>query len=386
MAGQSAVGLPSSVKVGWTSPRQLDPLGRSTGDPLGFRAAAARWAGRLVPVVTRSCCRVRQLSVFTLALQVSGGTSVPGGEARERFLRLERLWVIAYTRDRGRASADPTVFSGVEAATARLAGARVDIATPLLATQLTSGLWGQCRRPATQLGLVRGRGAGPEGWRLTQRGEELAAAAREALTPAASVGHAVRSREVTHERLGDVFPVATDVADSDEAWCIGEALSWHDQLPGQDGEFACLSETLEAFGGLTTTMPTEYLTSEQVRAKRVLHAISGLAAAVEAPFREHLRGRAGGLDENVGRRRAWAVLDDEGEPELAALGRRLAVNPSMRVVQAHHERLAAARGTQPWTRHAVESQLVTVRKFEPIETRLEAVQMLLEDGVVPERP
>ncbi len=385
--GKGLVRLPTSVNVGWTTPRQLDAAGRTTGDPLGFRAAAARWTGQLVPVVTRSCCRVRQLSVFSMALKVSGGSSSAGREARERFMRLERLWVLAYRRDREPGADGSAVFAGVQAAESRLLGdGPVDIATPLLAAQLTSGLWGQCRRPAYQVGLITGRGGGPEGWRLTQRGTELAAAAEYALDCAATPGHAVRQEEVTRDRLLKLFPFAGDTTEhgSDEALCIGEALWRYDQLPGNDGEFAALYESLEAFGGLATTMPPEHLNPDQARALRVVDAVVSLAEAVEGPYRDHLRGKVGRLPKRVGHHPGWKVLAEVGERELADLGSRLALNPSMRVVQAHHERLAASRGSLPWTRHSVDTDVDKVRPFEQVETRLEAVQMLFEDGAVPE--
>ena len=387
--GKDLVRLPTSAHIGWTTLRQLDPQGRTTGDPLGFRSAAARWTGRLVPVVTRSCCRVRQLSVFSLGLQISGGTASTGREARERFLRLERLWVLAYRRDRAAGADGSAVFAGVQAAESRLLGdGPIDIATPLLASQLTSGLWGQCRRPAYQLGLIRGRGGGPEGWRLTQRGEELAAATRAALDCAASPGHAVNVDAVSRDRLRDLFPVASDTTEhgSDEAACIGEALWWHDQLPGNDGEFRALHDSVDAFGGLATSMPAVHLSPEQARALTVVDALVTLAARVEAPYRQHLRGDSGQLATRVGRHPAWKVLAAEGERELAELGSRLEQNPSMRVVQAHHERLAAARGARPWTRHAADTGAVEVRPFEQVETRLEAIRALFDDGAAPVSP
>ena len=373
--------LPARLHVDWTESYQLMPTGHETGDPLGLRAAAARWAPQLVPIFTRQCSQVRQLSVFTLCLQVADSSKFVDPDPKERFLRCERLWVLAHARDY---NSGPT-FPGIDEARRRLtAGEPFDISGPLLSSQLSSGLWGQCRRPAAQLGFIVGRRGGPEQWRLTDHGLRLAQAAREALSGYGKAGSAVASTEVTEERLAEVFRSDGDelTADCEEVEAVSEAVRRHDHR--NDGEFKALYRLFQVNGDLSVDMSADGLTPRQAQALDVLRAVDQLAYSVERPYRHWLADGTTELPAGIAKKKAWSVVRAAGEQQLSELGAKLSVDPSMQKVQSYHERLAAARGSVPWSRRAVTTGTV-IPKYEPVETRLNSLTALfLNDFVDPE--
>ena len=370
--------LPARLHVDWTEPYQLLPAGHETGDPLGLRAAAARWAPALVPVFTRQCSQLRRLSLFTLCLQVAGSSKFVDPDPKERFLRCERLWVLAHARDYKNG---PT-FAGIDAARHRLdVGEPYDISGPLLSSQLASGLWGQCRRPAAQLGFIIGRRGGPERWRPTEHGLRLALATRDALSGDGYAGSAVASTEVSAERLAEVFRDDGDElsADCEEVAAVSQAVMRHDER--HDGEFTALHRLFQKCGSLSVDMPADGLTPRQTQALDVLRAVDQLARAVERPYRHWLGDGTTRLSDGIAKKKAWAVVRNAGEHQLSELGVRLSVNPTMRTVQSYHERLAAARGSVPWSRKAVATGTV-IPKYEPVETRLESLTALFRDDFV----
>ena len=369
----------------------LNGATRETGDPLGFRSAAARSASALVPVVTLSAGATRLYSIFCLLLNAAKTSSTQHVSIRDRFLRLERLWMLAVVRDSHNARDSRlrtgSVFSGGDAA-GRLweAGEPFDLDQPILTRQLSAGLWGRIRRPAAEFGLISGGGPGPEGWQLTAYGSELASAARaNVCDPDSRLGTATRWSQVTQARLDGLFEPGwatdNDFYTNAESAVLSRVLHRWDER--NDEEFGRLFTSYQRDSRFSVVTVIEGLTPQQRRACSELKALDGLSKGIERPYRHWLRGDDVSLGGSATNKARWEIVECAGDTELAELGRKLRRNCSISMVHRHHVSLAERRGSEPWSRRRVAEGTLTIRPFQPIETRLESLARLFAEGVNP---
>ena len=375
---------PRRVAFGWTQRADLSDGVRETGDPLGIRAAAARSAADLVPVITASCDSTRLFSLICLLLAAARAVA----PSREQFLSLEHLWLLAYVRDNPHGA--DSLFAGVTVARNQLDSNldTLDLEVPLLGNQLRSGLWGRMRRPSSQLGLIDGSAGGPQGWRVTpDLGREIEVAARDALC-AKHAKLLIPRHEIPRHSLARVFRLGATASSAEPAELdvLGRALGAWDA--GHGGEFARLHrlhQSSAASRALTLDAGDNGLTTQQQRAHRTLVTLDRLACTVEDQYRQWLR-----CEESdpvdlavVAGKQAQEALQDAGELELAQFCRRLETKPTMQTVHLHHIDLARRRGRQPWTKPAVAAREVSIPPFAPLETRLRSISRLFEEGVDP---
>jgi len=370
--------------LSWTSVTDLSEEDRETGDPLGFRAAAGRWAGALVPVFTAACDLPRQLSVFCLCLRAASDSE---GADRDSFLRSERLWLLALARDRQLAG---NLFSGGQWAKSQMKklhkGADVDLTVSALSDQLAAGLWGRTRRAAAELDLIihTDRGGGPEHWSLTALGQELAADARAALLgPNVPLAKYAKRDSVTGEELDSLFGWELSnpgEAGKDESKHVAKALRVHDEQ--NDREFRALYSTWKSAGTLNLRVAKDQLRSGQRAALRVLRVVDSLSRAIEKPYRAWLRGEQVALAGSIARSPGWAVLREAGEGELLELRDQLDKSCTFEAVQEFHELLAERRGSHWWSKSGVENGDTVIPAFRRVQHRLDCANNLFISGVV----
>jgi hypothetical protein len=370
--------------LSWTSVTDLGEEDRETGDPLGFRAAAGRWAGALVPVFTAACDLPRQLSVFCLCLRAASDSK---GADRESFLRSERLWLLALARD-GRLAGN--LFSGGQWARSQMKRLRkdgdADLTVSALSDQLAAGLWGRTRRAAAELDLIShaDRGGGPEHWSLTGLGQELAADAQaELLGPKVPLAKYAKRGSVTSEDLVRLFGWELSnprEAGKDENKHVAKALRVQDEH--RDDEFQALYSTWKMSGTLSLTVPKDQLRPAQQGALRVLRAVDSLSRAIEKPYRAWLRGEQVALAGSIAKGPGWAILVEAGEGELLELRDLLDKSRTFEAVQEFHELLAERRGSRWWSKSTVENGETVVPAFRRVEHRLDCANSLFASGVV----
>jgi hypothetical protein len=134
---------------------------RETGDPLGIRAWANQIAAVLAPGLTNATSSAQGYGLLCAGLEIHKHHAVRDLGPSETWLRLERLWVFAQTAHARHAPNSGLLsWPGRRQAARFVDLGRCDLTTPLLGSQLSMGAWGQYRRSAAILGLIKARSAG----------------------------------------------------------------------------------------------------------------------------------------------------------------------------------------------------------------------------------
>lgn len=239
-----SVSVRSFPSVGWVRrPREDEPGGRLSGDPLGLCVFVQHLAGRISPGLGRA-----QANVWGFGLLCAGFPLVSEGvRIEERFVRWQRLVLFAALR----ASWDqPTWGIGGIRNARRLEPAwdSIPLDMPLKSDEWAGGLWGAYARVARMYGLLSSTGTVRlRDHQLTNNGHQLATSTLNVLgLDPNDVRTMLRSRDpVDLEELGLQVGLATPayldqlslvLEDGDRIW--GRRLGWlwtHlPELPGPD--------------------------------------------------------------------------------------------------------------------------------------------------------
>jgi hypothetical protein len=154
--------------------------GARSGDPLGLRVLIRHLGGRISPALTRSSSRVWGFGLLALGVRLAG----PRGEAERRFLRWQRLLVLAAAFEARQLDGEVDAgwrVGGIARATRMVEqSTTVRLDRPLLAHERSSGLWGGFARACRMYGIVT-HGRLGNGVTCTASGNRLADAARSGL-------------------------------------------------------------------------------------------------------------------------------------------------------------------------------------------------------------
>jgi hypothetical protein len=154
--------------------------GARSGDPLGLRVLIRHLGGRISPALTRSSSRVWGFGLLALGVRLAG----PRGEAERRFLRWQRLLVLAAAFEARQLDGEVDAgwrVGGIARATRMVEqSTTVRLDRPLLAHERSSGLWGGFARACRMYGIVT-HGRLGSGVTCTAPGNRLADATRSAL-------------------------------------------------------------------------------------------------------------------------------------------------------------------------------------------------------------
>jgi hypothetical protein len=353
-------------------------------------------ARRLVPVLTQSSFRVRGFALTCFGLDAAQRAPALGPAGVDKaFLRFERLVVYAqcgHYRDEGKLP-EYVRYAGTRRAYARLRSSTdLDLSSALLLhDDLSGGLWGAYRRPALHLGLLRGKwnrtnpaatGVAPLGVSLANTLETTAVA-----NPT-SVRKLARdpTRSTTPEQAATLIPADTGRARPKESAVLSRAFGAYDDRCENEGRgrpFASLRAGFDRVDKMLTldNLNASLLTEGQAQAFGDAVALADLMVALEVPYRRWVTGRNAALAKTVARRAAWARVRAMGEPELVELHDRLTADPSLEELHRHQDRIAAARGREPWV---LGDPRLGREKTLPFDFTLGTVSRLFTEGVDPD--
>jgi hypothetical protein len=294
----------------------------------------------------------RGFGLLCLGLDIATGQGPLNETAvRERFLRVERIWVAAEVLRSGTDSR----FAGKRRARRLLAGvAHYPVDLPILDQQLTTGVWGTYRRSSSAFGLISG--AGSRTVRLSETmlnasGRQLAATLRQHAGRGVQLGHwaAQASRTVPIPVLEQLAAHATPT--NDEVLVLAQGMAAYDKA--HELALCHLRSAYDHRGGLTlATINLGKLAPQQRLAVKVARSLVTAINAIERPFRHWvatgerspIRSSAWSLD-------VWTAAESEGENDLIHLRNLAASRPAAKQLDAvlqHHRWLARSRGAPAW--------------------------------------
>jgi hypothetical protein len=379
------MGGPFVLNVAWTDALEPDDVRtRDGGDPLGFRAYANRLAREIVPGLTQATAMTRGFGLLCLALDVAMSQN-PINEAavRERFLRVERIWVAAEAlRTNGEGW-----FPGKRRAWRLVQGvAEYPVNLPILDEQLSSGIWGAYRRSSSAFGLIYGAGGRVVRLSetvLTPSGHQLANALRTNAGGHVQLGHwaTESNRTVPVSTLGlvEAEPGPTE----QETALLSHGMASYDARHEQ--ALSHLRVAYEQQDELDLkTIDLAVLSGRQRRAVEVARSLVAVIEAVEKPFRHWVAtGKRSQIPKSVWSAEIWKAAKVDGETALMHL-HDLAVDApaakALDIVLGHHRWLARERGAPQWAPgDGREAALVN----EAPTFTLRAAKSLFDEGVAP---
>lgn len=372
------------MQLGWTRPVDLRNS-RVTGDPLGVRAWANDVAAVLVPGLSNRNNRIQAFGLLCAGLKAAGSTAVAATDvgARELWLRMERLWVLAQL---AREADGPDLgWPGTRQARVILSrhDDRVSLTEPLLGAQLAAGIWGGYRRAASTFGLCAGAGTTPAGCALTPAGRAVADTWLSEMMPGYTfrqVMSALASGHIARDDLGRVEP---DHGPPPGLAALASAPLLASAYPGR--EYLALHDVwqaadhTESYLGPQDLDPLSLTDTQRPYVAPAL-AVEWLYQHIEQPYRQHVAGQGA----RPPTRATWAdpVWDVVAayRPQLLRmrqLGR--ATLRSWDGVVAWVEALAASRGAPPVTPDNAPSRFATA---SAPAMSLGAVSALFADGLM----
>jgi hypothetical protein len=368
------------IQLSWTMLGEPTAPTRDTSDPLGFRAAGTRIARTLVPGFTQRTSSVRGFGLVCLGLKVASDATYAHRDADETFRRFERFLVASQALHH----TDATPLAGKRAALRYLDLARYPLNRPILAQQLSSGLWGTYRVAAAHYGLVRSRSprfSNPQYSRLESDGAALARLVREASFDGVQIGTWVQKDTVSRSELARVAPYADAATDAEVAQFTAAVRA----LDAQGGHpIGRLRDRWEHAGGHLT--PADLLGAggkpmddEQAAAARAAVALDRLATDVEAPFRQWVTGH----DVQPPPADVWEADDwDDVIPyshDLRRLRDAGRTDATFDTLLQHHRWLSGTRGARVWERSTPDDPRSA---YHPYDFALGALSRLFAEGVM----
>lgn len=372
------------MQLAWTQPVELQ-RSRVTGDPLGVRAWANDVAAALVPGLSNRNNRLQAFGLLCAGLKAAGSTGAAATAvgARELWLRLERLWVLAQVAHED----DGADLGWPGTRQARLILSRhedrVSLTEPLLGAQLAAGIWGGYRRAATTFGVCAGAGTTPAGFALTPAGRSVAEVWTSNMMPAYTVRQLMSVLVVGHVLRDDLQRVEPDLGPSPRLAELVSAPLLATTFPGP--EYLALHRLWQtadpAAGDLRPQdLDPVQLTDTQRPYVQPAHTVEWLYTHIELPYRQHVAGhgsrpptRATWADP------AWDVVAAY-RPQLLRLRQLGSSTPrSWDGVVAWVEALAASRGTPPVTADNAPTRFA---KAASPQMSLAAVSALFDDGLL----
>lgn len=314
-------------------------------------------ARRIAPGLTQATDRVRGFGLLVVGLDLASGA--PGRRERDEwFQRFERLWVLA-TEDTRVHGKEPDRWPGTRRAQRMLAtDDDLDLTRPILAQQLSSGLWGTYRRAAEHYRLIQPadatgrRSTRPRAYRLTTAGRRLRTETLSHIrTGEPRLGHWLKvGRVERHGPRSWLRPRAGCTAS--EASLLSALIGAVDAEAG--GPLRRLRAEFDRSGRLTLhSLRTGSLTPDQAAALELGRAVLALMRDVEQPFRSWTAGGPRPSRRSLRRvlaRPEWDIVIAANEADLAHLWEALNHDPSVEAVLGHHRWLSDLRGAEPWTR------------------------------------
>ena len=381
------------MELAWSAYVEGFSSDRDTADPLGFRAVATRFARELVPGLTQVTSLTRGFSLIALGIDLL--SKVHERDRDELFLHFERLWVAAQVKHHGAVPEVP--FAGKIAAQAYLGlGKPYPLAKPILAHQLSAGLWGQYRKASVHFGLLnpmRVRSARPRFAKLTPDGNKIAKAARDhAFEPDFQLARYIKKGTITQDVLDHVLPNG-DRPDKEEVAILSQAMGKADK--GCGGALGNLRKVYDGQNGDTLKLELEtfkdkkylkLLSKRQQEALKAAGAVDELMKKVEEPYRRWVTGEKPDTPApSLWQHESWQILQAEGCPEIDSLHKtaRTAAEKGKDVFVAlheHHTWLARRRGSEPWEPGVPHP---AHKRFEPYDFCLNAATWLFGEGVKP---
>lgn len=371
------------------------PAGQSTrdsGDPLGLRAVATRIARDLVPGLTQTTTMTSGYSLLCLGLQVAHSLNSVGRaiSADDAFLRFETWWVLAQV-GAGCDTRLPGTRRARQVLEAMVRSGSVDLdVSRLLRHQLSTGLWGSYRRSAEHFGLILrhggGRGTKPTVFRLAGPGcgDDLAAAARMAITGGGAVQLAARLREgvVDTERISGIC--VGDAPTARELKILTACIQAVDKTAGSP--LRNLHRSYERAGNhlsLSTPHMAE-LTPLQRRALRAARELRSILTEIEPDFRAYITEGAKIevtkkwlRDRDLSLFNEWDLLAD-----MERLRRHCLDLGVTRGIREHHAAVCERRGSTPWERGDTDD-VKRPEAFDEPRFALPSAKALFDEGVSP---
>jgi hypothetical protein len=361
----------------WSRPAD-DPQVRDGADPLGFRAAANRAARRIAPGLTQSTSSIRAFGLVLVGLDLAMGSRNPD----ETFQRFERLWVLASEATRA-AGVAVDRFPGSQRAQRMLNGSTgtLDLARPVLSSQLSTGLWGAYRRAAVHFELIQRQGSNtrPSAHKLTAAGHRVRLATwAEIRFGQPQLSHWLKVGVIGRDRPVEWLQPGIGCS-AREAAALSAEIRRVDGDAG--GPLGRLREHFEHTGGLALSrLRLSSLTDDQSDAVRTARAIDRLMDEIEAPFRSWVAGGKAAPPPHwreVASHPDWNVVLCAGEHDLAHLQQALADRPHVESVRSHHRWLCEQRGARPWEPNDQDKE-----HLEPADFGLSAPRLLFSDGLL----
>lgn len=386
--------------LAWSGMADALTADRRTADPLGFRTAANAVARVLVPGLTQSTNHVRGFSLLTLGLQIA---TAPGGydgdTPDDRYLRFERLWVLAQADTPGRGRPLPGVKGALrllDVTWPKQGGKRgpgsgtgwLLLKVPLLqAPELSSSGWGMYRGAAEDFGLIQRNNSGqarPGGRACTALGSELAQTVRTAVFPGLHIGRDVNDSAVGFATVAMIGERGSPWAAPEEVQVLGRAVRQFDIV--HDGALQRLARVHSARRLYLRRLKPQELTSAQKEALEAAKALSHLMSRIEAGFRTWMAADTGEVDVPTLSGAAWEVATgptwdryDDLARLRGGLGKRTSARSFWGAVQAHHEELAARRRTAPWRKGAA---TVKELRYRAPDFTFGSARALFEEGLL----
>ncbi len=368
----------------WSSFIESDTVNREISDPLGFRSAANQIARILVPDLTQRTVTARGFSLLLLGLSQSSKRSDHSPD--ERFLRFERLIVLARTKQDKKGS----MLAGKEAAQRILDGS-VDgsytLERSLLTRQLASGIWGQYRVASEKLGLIVSRGGRtPARSQLTENGRAwIKGLSLSEISENRNITRAVTNGSADDELLEVISKTAigsSDKGQDNECRLLKNAIEITQKT---DGPLAKLRKEFEQLNPKSLTpnrLNGQNLTNKQAAALDSANALVDLMKAIELPFRE---GMVYGKETELGQIKGadWTSLQKSLNGTAASDMKRLCdiSEKGFVAVLEHHKKISKGRGNQPWIFGELDNKYKT---YDDPDFTLSAVLSLFEEGVDPQ--
>lgn len=374
-----------ALRTAWTKP--LNERGASTrdgGDPLGFRAYATRLSRHIAPGITQVTSTTRGFSVLCLGVDITSTYAVNEQDARETFLRLERLWVAAQVHHLGERASFPGRRRAEQLLDHLPRSMPYPLTKPILTAQLSSGVWGGYRRGASAFGLINGAGQRSLRFsevKLSGAGKDLVRHLRKATLDGVNAGTWARHDDVSRAVLDKVR--ADRPVTNGEVRVLTRAIEAYDEY--QEHSLGHLRAVFDREGCAISVhdLPGSALSSRQMVA--VPQAVALLEAIEELEFRFRdwaVTGTEPTWPKRLLRLPIWQLAGPQ-ETDVASLHARIAKAKAGEVgkaLLAHHRQLSVARGAQAWEMGFNTS---TARQKVLPDFALGAVSSLFSEGVAP---
>jgi hypothetical protein len=357
---------------------------RDGGDPLGFRAYANRLAREIVPGLTQATAMTRGFGLLCLALEVAMSQKpIDEPAVRERFLRVERIWVAAEAlRTNGEGW-----FPGKRRAWRLVKGVEeYPVDRPILDQQLSTGVWGAYRRSLAAFGLIggaRGRVVRLSQTVLAPSGHQLANTLRSNACGGVQLGRWADESNyevpVAKLRLVDADHSPT----KEEVILLSQGMTSYDSR--HESALSHLRNAYEQHNELDLkTIDLTALSGRQRRAVEVARSLVAAIEGIERPFRDWVAtGERTQIAKSIWSADVWKAAKVDGESELMHL-RDLAVDrpaaKALDIVLGHHRWLARRRGAPEWT--PGDGRVAALVVEAPTFT-LRAARSLFAEGVAP---